>query len=354
MDAASRDDRGLATMSGPLPGFLRPIAWVAARAYARGVRRHAASLERMPAWEAPCPVISVGNVSAGGTGKSPIVRWICAELRAAGRSPAVVMRGHRGGESSDEVLEHRAEMPETPIAVGADRRGAIERLRRVHGGVDALVLDDGFQHRQVARDLDLVLVDARRPAIDGDVLPLGWLREPAEALRRADAVIVTRADGVDRGLGASIERLHGRPPIAWTRHAWTSLRVTDEPATETTWTLDRLRGRSVSVWAGIGNPQAFVDQVIACGARVVDAPRLSDHQTFDRRQVERLVVRARGAGATEVVCTGKDWVKLRLLPRPPALAFVRPALDIEFVEGSERLRQSLAEALARGDGRAAR
>ncbi len=341
-------------MSGPLPSFLRPIAWVASRIYARGVGRHAAALERVPAWEAPCPVISVGNVSAGGTGKSPMVRWICGELRTAGRSPAVVMRGHRGGESSDEVLEHRAEMPDTPVGVGADRRIAITRLCSMHSEVNALVLDDGFQHRQVARDLDLVLVDARRPAIDGDLLPLGWLREPAQALRRASAVIVTRAEGFDPALAGRIERLHGRPPIAWTRHAWSGLRVASDDEAQVSWTLERLRGRSVAVWAGIGNPQAFVDQVIRCGARVVDAPRLSDHQAFDARLLERLTARARGAGATEVVCTGKDWVKLRLLPRPRALAIVRTQVGIEFIEGEVALRRALFEAMARGDQRTCR
>jgi tetraacyldisaccharide 4'-kinase len=344
----------MAPMSGPLPSFLRPVAWLASRIYARGVERHAAILERTSAWEAPCPVVSVGNVSAGGTGKSPMVRWICGELRAAGRSPAVVMRGHRGGESSDEALEHRAEMPETPVAVGAERRVAIERLRSTHGEVDALVLDDGFQHRQVARDLDLVLIDARRPAIDGALLPLGWLREPATSLRRASAVIVTRAERVDPALSSLIERLHGRPPLAWTRHAWSGLRVAGDAASETDWTLDRLRGRSVAVWAGIGHPQAFVDQLTACGARVVDVPRLRDHQAFDARLVERLVVRARGAGATEVVCTGKDWVKLRLLPLPSALTIVRPRLSIDFIEGRASLVRSLSDALARGDRRLGR
>ncbi|MFZ4721958.1 MAG: tetraacyldisaccharide 4'-kinase [Phycisphaerales bacterium] len=341
-------------MSGPLPPILWPVAWVASRIYGLGVRRHAAALERVPAWEAPCPVMSVGNVSAGGTGKSPMVRWICAELRHAGRSPAIVMRGHRGGESSDEALEHRAEMPETPVGVGADRRAAIERLRSAHADVDALVLDDGFQHRQVARDLDLVLIDARRPAIDGALLPMGWLREPAEALRRAHAVIVTRADSVDHGLSARIERLHGRPPIAWTRHAWHVLRATTATDAEETWTLERLRGRSVAVWAGIGNPGAFVAHVTACGARVVDVPRLADHQRFDARLVERLARVARAAGATDIVCTGKDWVKLRPLSRPSSLRIVRPQLELECIEGLTPLRQALFEGIARGDRRVGR
>jgi tetraacyldisaccharide 4'-kinase len=283
-----------------------------------------------------------------------MVRWVCGELRHQGRHPAVVMRGHRGGESSDEALEHRSELGRMPVVVGADRRAAIERLAAGDPSIDALVLDDGFQHRQVARDLDLVLVDASRPAIDGDLLPLGWLREPAEGLARASAVIVTHAEQVDPRLSSSIARLHGRAPVAWTRHAWTCLRVTGAAHGQDAWTLERLRGRSVAVWAGIGNRPAFVSQVQACGARVVDVPALADHHAFNARGVERLADRARRAGATEIVCTGKDWVKLRLLPLPATLTVLRPELRIEFLAGESELRAMLAEAMVRGDSRARR
>lgn len=341
-------------MSGPLPSPLRPVAWVASRLYAHGVRRHLAALERATPWSAPVPVISVGNVAAGGTGKSPMVRWICGELRRLGLHPAVVLRGHRGGESSDEVLEHRAAMPGTPVSVGADRRAAIERVRMMDPSVDVIVLDDGFQHRQVVRDLDLVLVDALRPAIDGALLPLGWLREPAEGLRRADAVVVTRAEHVDPGLAELVRRHHGRPPVAWAKHAWTGLRVAGADEGEQVSPLDRIRGRSVAVWAGVGNREAFVDQVRSCGACVVDAPALRDHHAYAARELVALTRRARGAGATEVVCTEKDWVKLRLLPRAGCLPFVRPELRMEFGEGEGALCALLAEAVARGNTRAGR
>jgi tetraacyldisaccharide 4'-kinase len=283
-----------------------------------------------------------------------MVRWVCGELARQGRHPAVVMRGHRGGESSDEALEHRSELARVPVAVGADRRAAIDRLVTSDASVDALVLDDGFQHRQVARDLDLVLVDASRPALDGPLLPLGWLREPAEGLARAGAVIVTHADAIDSSLSARIAEWHGRPPVAWTRHAWNCLRVTAASQGQESWSLERLRGRSVAVWAGIGNRSAFVSQVKACGARVVDVPGLADHHAYDARGVERLAARARRAGATEIVCTGKDWVKLRLLPLPATLTVLRPELRMEFVAGEPALQAMLAEAMARGDARVRR
>lgn len=343
------------TARGPLPGWMRPIAWVASHCYATGLRRREARLAGVEAWRAPLPVISVGNVTAGGTGKSPMVRWICAQLRAAGRRPAVVMRGHRGGESSDEVLEHRAEMPDTPVAVGADRRAAIERLVATDSSVDALVLDDGFQHRFVARDLDLVLVDAQGPSLQGAaLLPLGWLREPIEALRRADAVVLTRAERPDAGTDAVVRATCGRPAAARTRHAWSGLRVSDPVEGEQRWSLERLRGRAIAIWAGIGNPEALAEQSRACGARVVDAPALGDHHAFTAQGVARLEARARRAGATDVLCTGKDWVKLRLLPRPTSMSILRPELELAFLEGEEALRALIFEAIARGDRRAGR
>lgn len=336
-------------MSGPLTGWCAPVAWIASLAYAAGLRLRETRLSGTLPWQAPRAVISVGNVSAGGTGKSPMVRWICDELRAMGRRPAIVLRGHRGGERSDEVLEHRAEMPGTPVAVGADRRAAIERLLRHDPTVDALVLDDAFQHRGVARDLDLVLVDALRPAIDGALLPLGWLREPAGALGRAGAVVVTRASGIDAALAACIAHHHGRPPVAWARHAWQGLRIAGQ-GSETAESVAWLRGREVRVVAGIGHPEAFVAQVEAAGARVVAVSRVADHQAYAPGFLARLAA----GRPCDLVCTGKDWVKLAVEPVPQGMRVIRPVLQVGFEQGAEQLRALLRDALARGDSRAGR
>jgi tetraacyldisaccharide 4'-kinase len=340
-------------MSGPLPAWTAPLAWGASLAYGAALALREAALVRRTPWRAPRAVVSVGNVAVGGTGKSPTVRWICAQLQSMGRRPAIVMRGHRGGERSDEVLEHRMHLPGVPVAVGADRRTAIERLLEREPGVDALVLDDGFQHRAVARDLDLVLVDATRPAIDGGLLPLGWLREPAAALRRADAVVVTRASGVDAALAARVERLHGRAVLAWSRHAWDGLRVAGDEAAPILG-VGWLAGRRVAAWAGIGNRAAFLAQLRASGAEVVEAPDLRDHEAYSADSVAALAARCRRAGVSDIVCTPKDWVKLGALPAPTGVRFVHPRLALDFLAGEEALRARLAEALACGDSRAGR
>lgn len=301
-------------MNGPLPAVLAPLAWPASLVYGAAVRLRNARLDRLGGWRAPMPVVSVGNITAGGTGKSPMVRWVIETLRAMGRSPTIATRGHRGGLVSDEVLEHREAMPGLPIAVGADRVAAIKALLRDGQAIDAIVLDDGFQHRAMARDLDLVLVDATRPGLDGALLPAGWLREPASNLRRASAVVVTRATRVDEALARRIESLHGRAPIAWTSHAWTGVRVHSggaDRAEPVAW----LHGGRLAVWAGVGNPQALHAQVLQSGAKVVHAPALRDHHAYDIEGVRALLEQASKAGADAVLCTPKDWVKVRgLLP----------------------------------------
>lgn len=340
----------MVTMNGPLPAALAPITWPASLVYGAVVRRRNARFDRIGGWRAPRPVMSVGNLTAGGTGKSPMVRWVVETLRAMGRSPAVAMRGHRGGAMSDEVLEHRDAMPGLPIAVGADRVAAITALLHDAPTIDAIVLDDGFQHRAVARDLDLVLVDATRHGLDGGLLPAGWLREPAANLRRATAVVVTRATRVDDALARRIESLHGRAPIAWTSHGWTGMRVYDggaDRAEPVAW----LHARRVAVWAGVGNPQPLHAQVRQSGAVVVHMPTLRDHHAYARDGVRTLLELAAKAGAEAVLCTPKDWVKVRGLLPAGHLPVARPELALTCLHGGEALREAVRGAIDAGDAR---
>jgi tetraacyldisaccharide 4'-kinase len=329
-------------LSGPLHAAWTPLTLPASWAYGASVRLRNAWLDRRKPWRAPCPVIAVGNITAGGTGKSPMVRWICEGLIASGIRPAVAMRGYRGAADSDEVLEHSEAMPRVPVWVGPDRRAAIERGWATGTRVQAIVLDDGFQHRRVARDFDLVLIDAKRPGIDGGLLPLGWLREPAIGLRRASATVLTRAGETDATVEAAVARWHGRPPLARCSHAWLGLsRVERGVACESA--LASLRDLPVAVWAGIGYPQAVVAEARRQGAIVRDVPVLRDHQSFDRRRVARWVVRARSAGAEAVLCTAKDWTKLRRFGMP--LPVLVPRLGLRFESGEAALREGILAAI---------
>ena len=142
----------------------------------------------------PVPVVSVGNLSVGGTGKSPFTRRLAEAIIASGGKPAIALRGYRSRSTggSDEAREYEDSLPDVPILVGADRaRTILSALESAPGSFDCVVLDDGFQHRRLHRDLDIVLVDSSRSDVFGDLLPNGWLREPVTALSRADCVALT-------------------------------------------------------------------------------------------------------------------------------------------------------------------
>ena len=299
------------------------------------------------------PVISVGNLSTGGTGKTPMVATIVRWLREAGHDPAIAMRGYapRGGErgeGSDEARTYAGMFEDLPLVARADRIAGLIRMFGTERGerVDAVVLDDGFQHRQIARQLDLVLIDATRSPFVDALLPAGSLREPVSSLRRAGAVVVTHADAVEAPVVDELERsVRGVAPGALVGrcvHSWAGLRVVEEsverdvPVTM----LDRL---PVVVACAIGNPSTFVAQA----DRVADVRSslvLRDHHPFDDATVERVVAMAREHSARAIVVTEKDWAKLSRVPRDRwPCAVVRPVLHLEFQAGGEAIRRRVLE-----------
>jgi len=335
-------------MSGPLPNWMRPLATAASVGYGVAIRARARRLEDGLALDCGLPVVSVGNITAGGTGKTPLTQWIVRALQAVGHSPMIALRGHKGAENADEVLEHRAGLPGIVLAVGADRAQRIASMRLKNSACDVVVLDDGFQHRQLRRDCDIVLIDSTRPALDDDLLPLGWLREPALSLRRATGVIVTRALKVDDDLSDQITKLHGQAPLAFCQHSWTGLEgIEDGAVHEVSW----LKRKRVAVWAGTGNPRAIVEQTESVAAAVVDVARLVDHASWNAPKVARLAQRAEQAGADAILVTPKDWIKIAPLGVKTALPLVRPRLAIEFLQGEHEVREQLARAIRVGQSR---
>ncbi len=336
-------------MSGPLPGALSPLTWLASRVYGAMIAARNRRYDAGRGVESlPVPVISVGNLTAGGAGKSPTVRWIAGRLAAHGVTAVIAMRGYRAPEGgrSDEQLEHETAAPGVPVVAEPDRTAALRRFLPNHPRVGCVILDDGFQHRRLSRQLDLVLIDATRDTLRDALLPHGWLREPPSALRRADAVLVTRAADVCADLATAIERCHGRPPIAWSRHTWRGVTVyqgTDGPRTHD---IGWLEGRRVVTLLGVGNPQAVRKQVESAGAVIaVDIPA-RDHEAYGRSQAT--LARGLCDGLDAMVMTPKDWVKFgRLIdlgswPVPIAV----PQLEIEVFEGADALEARILQAVS--------
>lgn len=282
-----------------------------------GVRNALYDLRVLKVSRGPLPIVSVGNLTVGGTGKTPMVEWIARRYRQLGRRPAILSRGYGATDGpNDEALVLEENLPDVPHLQGADR---VQLATIAHEELEAEIgiLDDGFQHRKLARDLDIVLVDATQPWGGGWMLPGGGLREPIRSLRRADVVILTRVDQVDaervESLSHQVGRLHPGALVARARFepiGWFREGKGMAP-------LHRLAGCRVAAFCGIGRPEAFFRSVEGIGVSVVAARTFPDHHSYDREDVQRLrdwVVSHRSDGARPdgVVTTQKDAVKLRL------------------------------------------
>ena len=288
----------------------------------------------------PRPTVSVGNITVGGTGKTPVVAWLAAALRERGLRPAVLMRGYkaRPGEKGDEqeLLEELLG-DAVPVEADADRtRGARRALARA--AVDVFLLDDGFQHRRLRRAVDLVLIDATRPFGFGRVLPRGLLREPLEGLRRATAFLVTRAGLVGP---PEVERVRGTlaswsgAPVFECDFALNQFDAVGVPA------VSDMGGRRVLAASGIGNPSAFEQSIRRLGGEVVAAVAFSDHHHYTLADAGVIAGRARAAGAEAVVVTAKDWVKLRALWGEALGPLYVARQAVRFAEGHDAALLSL-------------
>lgn len=300
------------------------------------------------------PVISVGNLSTGGTGKTPMTIDLVGRLVKRGRRPAILTRGYAAaaGQIADEVQEFHEALPDVAVVVDADRvRGAATARRRFN--VDCLVLDDGFQHRRLRRDLDVVLIDAMNPWGGGAMLPAGRLREPPAALRRASLVVVTRVNLVEQpALAVILQRVRAVAPAASILQS----RLVVERLTATDATSrppDALSGRPVMAVSGVGNPASFSALLARYGARLAAAREFRDHYAYGRADAVAVAAAARRSAAEWVVTTRKDWVKL--LPLWQSLCDAPPLVrvDVRMEWSDPRLLDEALERVAPPTGRSA-
>lgn len=283
-------------MLSPLSTIYRGIVATRGELFDRGVIASHAS---------PIPVVSIGNLTVGGTGKTPVAAWTAARLKDLGRRPAIILRGYGG----DEPLVHARINPGVPVIVAPDRVAGIREASV--SGSDVAILDDGFQHRRARRDVDFVLVSADNWNGRHQLLPAGPYREPIENIGRASAILITRKAVSSTRMAevrAAIRDIAPGVPAVEMSLALSELRMEGDPLERRE--LSSLRGRHVAAVAAVGNPDAFFQQLEAAGARVVRLP-FPDHHPFTATDIRSILSAA--AVTDDVVCTLKDAVKLTAL-----------------------------------------
>ena len=286
------------------------------------------------------PIVSIGNLTVGGTGKTPVAAWIASRLVAKGVTPGIVLRGYGG----DEIIVHQRLNEGVPVIASADRvRGIREAIAQ---GVDAVVLDDAFQHRRAARDSDVVLVNADAWSGSPRLLPAGPWREPLRAAKRATLAIITRkiadrskVEDVRRALANAAPHV----PVATAHLAPGDLRST---TTGQSLPLHVLQGADLTAIAAIADPNSFFRQLTELGA-VVRPHSFADHHAFTRREASDLAGHA--SGSDFVVCTLKDAVKLESMwpAEAGSLWYVSQRLRIE--DGQEHIDRLLDNVVAQTD-----
>lgn len=301
---------------------------------------------------AAVPVISLGNLTTGGTGKTPFAAHVAKWFRERGIRVCLLSRGYGAAEGTlnDEALVLEQLCPDVPHLQNPDRvasaRIAVEELDS-----QLLILDDGFQHRHVARDLDVVLIDALNTWGYGKLLPRGLLREPPSGLRRANLVVITRADQVSPDVLKSI-----RDQIGW--HALSNAKGVDAPpileiafpptrlinAIGETATLDFLRDQPIAAFCGIGHPSAFRQTLANCGFAVTAFREFADHHSYTPTDIAELSAWCDAANVAAVVTTQKDLVKFNdvRLGRTPLWAI---EIGTQIMNGNDVFESALQRVL---------
>ncbi len=342
----------------PLRGAARGASWL--YGLASGLRNLAYDLELLRPGRLPVPVVGVGNLTLGGTGKTPLVMEVVRALMRLGLPAGVISRGYGGSASRQGALVSRGRGPllgveeagdepvllarslPVPVAVGAERLRA-GRIILSRCGPRVLVGDDLFQHRRLHRDLDLVALDAADPLGGGFLLPRGRLREAPAGLRRAQAVILTRAEDQEslESTRAWLRNSWGPGPVLACRHRLAGLEDREgAPVERADWGK-----RPVLAFCGLARPRAFRESLEDLGLPVCGLEAFPDHHRFTPTELAQLARKAKELGAAALVTSQKDAVRLpaQVPPEPPILV---TRLELEFQEGARALDALLAWGLA--------
>jgi tetraacyldisaccharide 4'-kinase len=303
---------------GPLAAILRGVLFVFSLLYGLGVII-LAGFYKMRQARINCKVISVGNITLGGTGKTALVEYLVAKISSKGNKVAVLSRGYKrdarlpaaaGMGDEPEMLQKK--FPQIPVIVNKDRLKAASRAIKDYA-VDTLILDDGLQQWRIFKDLEIVTIDALNPFGNFRLLPAGFLREPLGALRRADIFVLTQSnpDQDITLLALRLRQLNPRALIVESRHrpeGFSNLNKPDEALS-----IDNFKGKSAIVFSGIGNPRAFEDTARSLGINTAEALRFNDHHDYTQADLDGIIKRANEGNTDMIITTEKDAVKIARL-----------------------------------------
>lgn len=283
----------------------------------------------------PVPVISIGNLTAGGTGKTPTVVWLASLLKQAGYTPAILTRGYRGAAQEEGLIFTGSDLanlspeltgdepyllagllPKTVIAVGRNRCQSARKALAARPEIDLFIMDDGFQYWKLERDLDILLLDAANPFGNGHLIPRGTLREPLAGLKRADVILLTRtAKMAPEDLESLMDYLRQYKtdlPVSVVKEEHSQLQPLsrrDQKAAPFS-PSQYLQGKKVAAITGIGTPGQFLASLESFGAEVGYFKAYPDHYQWDHKEVENLITTLKDWGFEDLIVTGKDGVKL--------------------------------------------
>jgi len=320
--------------------LLRPWLWLASRSYGdiMAWRRWNYRIGLLKSVKADVPVICVGNITTGGTGKTPMVAWVVAQLAAAGAAPAIVTRGYKARDGKSDEAEMLCCLCDCPVVVNANRVAGAQTA--IVAGANVVVLDDGYQHRRLKRDLDIVLIDAINPFGYGHVLPRGLLRERPAALKDAHAVVITRSDQITPDQLAELRGTLKEYAPGASMHvaAHRPVGLLNEKSERLD--LTELTGKRAVAFCGLGNPRGFFGTVRQVGADVAAEIAYNDHAVYDDTTVRQIDELADSADADVLVTTQKDAVKLA------GLNFQKPLrqlmIEMDILEGRYELVAKIA------------
>lgn len=304
-------------------------------------------------------VICVGNITTGGTGKTPLVVWVYKQIISNLNSQisdshcAILTRGYKAAKDSgrkmqdysDEVAILSESCPEAKVIVNPDRvAGATKAINEF--GAKVLIMDDGFQHRRLARDLDIVTIDATQPFGYGKMLPAGLLREPVTSLKRADAVVMTRCNQITETELGELERkvreIYPEIVVSRSIHAPVCARSADQDNIS----IEQLRNKKVFAFCGIGNPETFLYTIRSLSCDLIGSKVYNDHYQYTDDCLADIYSQAEHLGADLILTTQKDWTKIsRLTPAGKNISLAYLAIEIEFLSGRDQLTALIEETM---------